>query len=186
MKSCLQIAGIFLCIIFFGCTGFKSFEIRDELDGKFDELCQCTGLKRSGAITSVERWTGSTHGYNVKVPLEIDGSLRSIVVRLNSKFQILAFEPESLDLSMMSSGIGEDSVKNDKIRSMCVAAVNKSNKHLHLTWYGQPAIQRVGENFMVTYLTVSPAEQKEKLYFDPCVSFLMSPKGTVYAIFFGS
>lgn len=84
----------------------------------------------------------------------------------------------------MSGGIGEDKVKNNKTRAMCVAAVNKSNKYLRLTWYGQPAIQPVGENFMVTYLTVSPAEQKKKLYFDPYISFLVTPKGTVYAIFF--
>jgi hypothetical protein len=180
---------LLVCVFLFGCSSFTTTaETRHELDGAINQLCHWTGLRRLGPVTSVERWRTNDPGYNVRLQLAVDGSPRPYVVRFDSRRRLLSFEPESFDLSGVSQGLGYDTVKDRHARACSIAAVNHLNEHLRWTWYGQPAIQRVGPDFLVTYETVSAAEQRRShyMYIDPYVSFVVTPKGTVFATFFGS
>jgi hypothetical protein len=188
MKLSLRIAALFLCFVLFGCAAVeRDAQSRKELSAPVDDLCSWTGMKRSGPIIRIERWRTANPGYNASVRLNVDGAVRPYVVRFDSHRHLMSFEPEPFyDLSKMSQGLGYDTVKDSKTRFTCVSAVDKLNQHLRWTWYGRPAIQQVGRDFIVTYETVSPAEQKKAMYLDPYVSFLVTSKGTIYATFFGS
>lgn len=141
-------------------------------------------MTRAGSIHGVERWSTENPGYNVAVHLNVDGSTRPYLVRFDSNQRLLSFTPEAMNLGDIS--IGADTFKDPKARSHCVAAVDNLKPHLDRTWYEPPAIQRVGSDFIVTYFSVSPSEQDMRLYNDPYISFLVTPKGTVFALFFGA
>ena len=188
MKCIKHIAVFLLCLSLIGCsTCQREPQARQELDSSVTDLCRWTGMNRDGPVTAFKRWTTDHPRYSVTAQLNIDGSVRLFTLTFDSSRQVLDFTPEPFDdLSIMSRGLGSDTVKDHKTRARCIAAVNKLNQHLKWTWYGRPAIQKVGSNFLVTYVTVSPDESKKRPYLDPFVSFLMTPNGIIFATFFGS
>ncbi len=65
-------------------------------------------------------------------------------------------------------------------------------ERLRWQWVSGPLIQRVREDFVVTYITMSEEEQTaamqgpEMVLLHPYVSFLVTPKGIVFGGFPGS
>jgi hypothetical protein len=183
----LQRTLILLCLAFFGCSSTQlRSEAQHDFDAAINRLCQWTGMQRAGPIAGIERRPTDDPGYNVRLRLSVDGARRPFIIRFDSRRRLLSFEPEPFDLSSISQGLGYDSVKSPQDRSRCIAAVDNLNRQLHWAWYGRAAIQRVGSDFIVTYVTVSPAEQQKHMYLDPYVSFLVTPRSTVFASFFGA
>ena len=74
------------------------------------------------------------------------------------------------------------------MREWAVAAAKKVNAHLKWKFAFGPEIQRIGRDIAVTYETVSREEQKRAnySYVDPYITFLVSPKGTLFAAFMNS
>ena len=89
---------------------------------------------------------------------------------------------------VVDAGVGEDTLKNGRQRRVCVIAVAKLNKLLGWKYAAGPYIQRVASGFLVTFVTVTAEEQKRANYefLDPYVSFLVTPKGTVFGGFWGA
>jgi hypothetical protein len=102
------------------------------------------------------------------------------------RVNIYAIEPENYDWH--GHGIGFDTLKDPKTRRWAVAAVKRVNQHLGWKFAFGPEIQKIGRDVLVTYETVSREEQKRTgySYVDPYISFLISPKGTVFAAFMQS
>ena len=142
-------------------------------------------MRRAGPIRDIEH-SPTDLDYKVAVQFNINGLTRLYSVRFDSHRRLMSFTPEPLNLSNMNQGLGYDSVTAADVRSRCIAAVDQLNQHLRWTWFGPAAVQQVGPDFIVTYVTVSPAEQKKHVYLDPLVSFLVTPNGTVFAAFFGA
>jgi hypothetical protein len=70
----------------------------------------------------------------------------------------------------------------------CVQAVAELNKLLGWKYASGPYIQRVRSGFLVSFVTVTAEEQKRSNYeyLDPYVSFLVTPRGTVFGGFWGA
>ena len=152
-----------------------------------DELCTYTGMKRSGPIRQVDRWdTGinNERSYKITVPLDFDGSIRSFVVTLGARRQLCSFGSGRADFSRLKGRLGESTIMSPDIRSRCRIAVARIAKHYHRHLYGKGGVQQFGRNYLVTYLTVS--EERAVDYIDPCVSFIVTPKGTTIAIVDGA
>lgn len=143
-------------------------------------------MKRSGPIVSIVQWGSDDPGCNVRLTLVVDGRRQPFIIRFNSDRELFNFQPVHFDLSSMSQGLGYDSVMIPGVRERCIAAVNHMNRRLRWPQYGSPAIQRVGSNFIITYLAIPPSEQRKHIYLDPYVSFLVTPKGTILVGFFGA
>jgi len=154
-----------------------------------DDLCLYTGLLRAGPIQRVERWDDKAMGrfYRVDVPLQIDGSTGTFSVILDSHHQPSTFFAEHPDFSHIR-GLGFNAVTSPLVRCFCVNAVGTFAFHYHWMCYGRGAIQRLGHNYLMTYQTVSEAEQKKSgyAYLDPYVSFIITPRGTIIATVFGA
>lgn len=150
-----------------------------------DQLCSWTGMMRSSPILKVERWRTEKPGYNVAVRLAVEGAVKQYLIRFDSERTLLSFTPVGQNLGHTS--LGADSVRDPAARDACIAAIAKLNKNLRWIWYGSAAIQRVGLNFIVTYASVSDKDLKKPnvIYIDPMVSFLVTPRGTVFSAFWG-
>jgi hypothetical protein len=160
-------------------------EMRDELQ----RLCSWTGLQRLGEFVDVRCGSGSDAGCIAKADLAVDGKrthYRINFCRGHGRLKICNFIPQDYDWHDV--GLGYDTLKDRQTRASALAAVKKLNQHLQWKWAVGPEIQRVGHDIVVSYETVSPEEQRKSgySYLDPYVSFLVSPKGTVFAGFFGA
>jgi hypothetical protein len=156
---------------------------------ELEQLCGWTGLQRLGDLRDAR--CGSEHdaGCVAKVDLAVDGKrthYRINFCREHGRLKICNFIPENYDWHDV--GLGSDTLKDRQARAYALAAVKKLNQHLQWKWVFGPEIQRVGHDIVVSYETVSPEEQKKSgySYLDPYISFLVSPKGTVFAGFFGA
>lgn len=178
------LSAIILCVSLLACSKPEQLEDRPKFESLIDEFCSWAGMIRSGSIRDIQRWPTENPGYNVAVHLNVDGSTRPYLIRFDSRQRLLSVTPESMNLGDIR--IGANTLQDPEPRSLCIAAVSKLKPHLGRTWYGPPAIQRVGSDFIVTYVTVSPSEQKKNVYNDPYISFLITSKCTVFAVFFGA
>lgn len=161
---------------------------RQNLSAEVDQLCTWTGLRRASPIKSVERWRGDNPGYSVGVNLSVGSRVQRYIIRFDAQHHVLSFQPKNADLSGLEQGLGFDNVHNSRRRAGCVAAVAKLNRYLRWTYYGPPAIQKAGSNFLVTYVTLSQAELERlgSAIVHPYISFLVTPRGTVIATFLGA
>jgi hypothetical protein len=161
-----------------------------EIAATVDEFCSWTGLKRVSELRDIGHWK-SLHdsGGNARFDLLVDGKrtqYRLIFFWQHGRAKIYSIEPENYDWH--GHGIGFDTLKDPKVREWAVAATKKVNAHLKWKYAFGPEIQRIGHDIAVTYETVSREEQKRMnySYVDPYITFLVSPKGTVFAAFMNS
>jgi hypothetical protein len=181
----LLCTSVLLCVALSACASTQvSSTTRHELDTSITQLCQWTGMQRVGLITSIERWHTSDPGYTVRLRLAVDGTGRPFIIRFDSHRRLFSFEPDPFDLSGMARGLGADTLKSTEERRRCIGAVARLKRHLQWRWYGRAAIQPLGSNFIVTYLTIPPAQRDG--YLDPYVSFVVSQKGTIFVSFSGA
>ena len=191
MRTVQHIATFLLCMTLAGCSSVQGeTQTRQKLDSSVDDLCSWTGLKRSGPVNAIKRYPTDDFRYTVTVGLDVDGSVRPFEVGFDSQHHIRTFAPELFNLSNLRQGLGYDAVKDPKTRARCIAAVNKLNQHLKWIWYGRAAIQRMGQDFVVTYETLSAGElmklMKKGSCLDPYVSFVVTRIGTVFVTFIGA
>jgi hypothetical protein len=155
-----------------------------------DQFCSWNGLKRVSELRDIGNWkTRQQSGGNARFDLVVDGKrkqYRLIFFWDHGVAKIYSIEPENYDWH--GHGIGFDTLKDPQTRAWAVAAAKKVNQHLHWKFAFGPEIQRIGHDIVVTYETVSREEQKRMnySYVDPYISFLVSPKGTVFAAFMES
>jgi hypothetical protein len=163
---------------------------RRDITATVDQFCGWTGLKRVSEIRDIGHWkTRHQSGGNAKFDLLVDGRRKQyslIFFWERGRVNIYAIEPENYDWH--GHGIGFDTLKDPKTRRWAVAAVKRVNQHLGWKFAFGPEIQKIGRDVLVTYETVSREEQKRTgySYVDPYISFLISPKGTVFAAFMQS
>ena len=161
-----------------------------EIAATVDEFCSWSGLKRVSELRDIGHWK-SLHdsGGNARFDLLLDGKrtqYRLIFFWQHGRAKIYSIEPENYDWH--GHGVGFDTLKDPKIREWAVAAAKKVNARLKWKYAFGPEIQRIGHGIAVTYETVSREEQKRMnySYVDPYITFLVSPKGTVFAAFMNS
>jgi hypothetical protein len=163
---------------------------RREIVATVDQFCNWTGLKRVSELRDIGHWkTRQDSGGNARFDLLVDGKrmqYRLIFFWERGVAKIYSIEPENYDWH--GHGVGFDTVKDPKTRQWAEAAAKKVNAHLHWKFAFGPEIQRIGRDIAVTYETVSREEQKRMnySYVDPYITFLVSPKGTVFAAFINS
>jgi hypothetical protein len=163
---------------------------RTEIAATVDQFCSWTGLKRVSALRDIGHWkTLHDSGGNARFDLLVDGKrtqYRLIFFWQHGRAKIYSIEPENYDWH--GHGVGFDTLKDPKIREWAEAAAKKVNAHLKWKYAFGPEIQRIGRDIAVTYETVSREEQKRMnySYVDPYITFLVSPKGTVFAAFMNS
>jgi len=184
-----------------------------EIAATVDQFCSWTGLKRVSGLRDVGHWK-SLHdsGGNARFDLVVDGKrtqYRLIFFWHHGHAKIYSIEPEKYDWH--GQGVGFDTLKDPKIRKWAEEAAKKVNAHLRWKYAFGPEIQRVGRDIAVTYETVprppptriipvpSTARPTEagagvervivtgsNLPIDPYITFVVSPKGTVFAAFMNS
>jgi hypothetical protein len=161
-----------------------------EIAATVDQFCSWTGLKRVSELRDIGHWkTRHDSGGNARFDLLVDGKLTKyhlIFFWHHGRANIYSIEPENYDWH--GHGVGFDTLKHPKIREWAVAAAKKVNAHLKWKFAFGPEIQRIGRDIAVTYETVSREKQKRMnySYVDPYITFLVSPKGTVFAAFMNS
>lgn len=155
-----------------------------------DQFCGWTGLKRVSELRDIGHWkTREDSGGNARFDLLVDGKrtqYRLIFFWQHGRAKIYSIEPENYDWH--GHGVGFDTLKDPKVREWAIAAAKKVNAYLKWKYAFGPEIQRIGRDIAVTYETVSREEQKRTnySYVDPYITFLVSPKGTVFAAFMNS
>jgi hypothetical protein len=159
---------------------------RASLTEAVDQLCSWSAMARQGDLREVEHFGGEWVVYSAKSDLLVEGRRTKYVIRFDSRFRVKHFMPAGFDLSEI--GLGYDTLKNSRPRRICVDAVTRFNKALGWKSVVGPYVQRVGSNYIVTFETVTAEEQKRANYefLDPYVSFLVTPKGTVFGGFWGA
>jgi len=178
-----------------------------------DEFCGWTGLKRVSELRDIGHWK-SLHdsGGNARFDLLVDGKrtqYRLIFFWQHDRVKIYSIEPENYDWH--GHGVGFDTLKEPKIRKWAEAAAKKINAHLKWKYAFGPEIQRIGRDIAVTYETVPRPPPTRATPFpssaapvatggnaervivtgsnipiDPYITFLVSPKGTVFGAFMNS
>lgn len=143
------------------------------------------------AIKSIARWSGEDSGYDVGVYMAADHKVDHYLISFDSKAGLLSFHPGhsvSGRLPGLTRDLGFDELKDAGQRAICTDAVNKLNEHLNLVLGGDPGIQSYHGNWLVSYHTVSEVEDRSthRKYTNPYVSFLVTPGGTVIAVYWGT
>jgi hypothetical protein len=186
---------------------------RREIVATVDQFCNWTGLKRVSELHDIGHWK-SLHdsGGNARFDLLVDGkrtSYRLIFFWQHGRAKIYSIGPENYDWH--GHGVGFDTLKDPKIRKWAEAAAKKINAHLKWKYAFGPEIQRIGRDIAVTYETVprppptraSPVPSNavpvatggnaervivtgSNIPIDPYITFLVSPKGTVFSAFMNS
>jgi hypothetical protein len=160
-----------------------------------DKLCQETGLRRAGPVQLHREFPNKDNRYWVKVPLLIDGAKHIYDIHLDEHFRAWQFRPTDWPFhhGEIPAGLGYDTFKEPHGRTIALEAVTRLNKIRKYKLYGSAAIQKVANDFLVTYETVSKAEQQKELkniegplFVDPYVSFMVTPRGTVFGLFWGA
>jgi len=151
-----------------------------------DQLCSLAGMTRLQALQKIEsRPTNEYVRYKAEACLAADGRTSKYIIRFHSKTQVIHFMPEHFDLDI---SLGGDTLKDSQLRAKCLEAVAKVNRGLGWKWAVGPSIQRLGPNFIVTFETVTAAQQKKAkgAILDPYVSFVVTRRGIVIGGFWGS
>jgi hypothetical protein len=184
-----------------------------EIAATIDQFCGWTGMKRVSELRDIGHWkTLHDSGGNARFDLVVDGKrtrYRLIFFWEYGRAKIYSIEPENYDWH--GHGVGFDTLKDPKIRRWAEAAAKKVNAHLRWKYAFGPEIQRIGRDIAVTYETVprppptrtisipsktaptateAGAERVivtgSNLPIDPYITFVVSPKGTVFAAFMNS
>ena len=186
MKS-LFLTGLLTLI---ALSAASALDERRKIAAAVDEFGGWTGLKRVSDLRDIGHWkTREVSGGNARFDLIVDGKrmpYQLIFFWDHGAAKIYSIEPENYDWN--GHGVGFDTLKDLKIREWAEAAAKKINAHLKWKYAFGPEIQRIGRDIAVTYETVSRKEQKRMnySYVDPYITFLVSPKGTVFAAFMNS
>jgi hypothetical protein len=186
---------------------------RAKIANTIDEFCSWTGMKRISELRDIGHWkTLHDTGGNARFDLLFDGKrtrYRLIFFWQHGRAKIYSIEPENYDWH--GHGVGFDTLKDPKIREWAEAAAKKVNAHLKWKYAFGPEIQRIGRDIAVTYETVPrppptkttpvPSSTAPASYggnvervivtgsnipTDPYITFLVSPKGTVFSAFMNS
>jgi hypothetical protein len=176
-------ATVFLLLLSIGAMSSRAATNERELSEATraaDEMCTWTGLRRVSALRDTPT--------EFEVDLAVDGKrihYKANVTRTNGRLKINHLMPIRFDWHDV--GLGYDTLKDPEARAVAVKAVQKANAYLRWRWASRPQIQRVGRNMVVSYETVTREQQKKSgyAYLDPYVSFLVTPKGTVFGFFVG-
>jgi hypothetical protein len=174
------------CLSLFACATPKQLQERQRFAAALDKLGTSTGMIRVGKVRHVDPWPADNPGATVSVYFRVDGDIRLMNVRYTSNDRLLSFQPKWSNLADLRDGLGSDHVKDPIERALCIASVDQFHQRYPWVYYGRPAIQRLGRDFLVTYYTVSPSDPRFLDYIDPYVSFLITPRGTLIATFWGA
>jgi hypothetical protein len=160
-----------------------------------DALCRETGLRRGGQTTLVKEFNDGRDRFWVKVPLVVDGTKHVYDIHLIDNLTVWQFRPTDWPFhrSQIPAGLGADTFKETKTRKFILSVLARFNRARKYKLYGKPAIKKVGSDFVVTYKTISEEEQERQfrniereIAVDPYVSFLVSPRGTIFGLFWGA
>jgi hypothetical protein len=166
---------------------------------QLDQLCRWTGLRRLGDFQEVRCWGDSDFGtFNATVFLAADGKRHDYTIKYyrdRGHLSLSGFRPEDSAVAGKDGwrdfkGLGYDTLKDRRARDFAAAAVKKLNQHLQWSLASGPAVQKIGASILISFTTVSSEELKKPgaaiRYVDPYASFIVSPKGTVIAGWFGA
>jgi hypothetical protein len=160
-----------------------------ELSANLDRLCAWTGMTRAGPIKSIKYPDKDDSSYVVSVELAVGKRIRAFRLWFDSDRQLERFMPDDLRIEV---GVGNDTLHDSQARDACMAAVRRLNEHLGWKWHSGPAIQKIGQDFLVTYQTLSDEQMISTendtvmISLDPYVSFLVTPSGVVFGALWGA
>ena len=141
---------------------------------------------RRSDLSKVERLPADARWrYTAETDLIVDGKRKHYRLGFDATFRVMHF---TSGFPAADAMLGEDTLKDGRHRRMCVQAVARLNKQLGWKSAVGPYVQRLGSGFLVTFKTVTAEEQKRANYefLDPYVSFVVTPKGTVFGGFWGA
>ena len=158
-----------------------------ELTAAVDALCEATGLRR---VSPVELAGSDRHGRHLKATLAADKREMRYDITFEWSGKVASFMPQKFAFGDV--GLGYDTLPKGPEREMCIRITRPLGERLGWKWVSGPVIQRVREDFVVTYITMSEEEQTaamqgpKMVFLHPYVSFLVTPKGSVFGGFHGS
>jgi hypothetical protein len=159
---------------------------RASLTQAVNQLCRLSGMTRRSELSNIQRLpTDGRWRYTAEADLVVDGKTKHYKFGFDATFRVMHF---TSGLPAAGCMLGEDTLKDGRLRRMCIQAVTKLNKVLRWRSAVGPYIQRIGSGFLVTFDTVTAQEQKRANYefLDPYVSFVVTEKGTVCGGFWGA
>lgn len=143
-------------------------------------------MQRTGPVRKFEHQVSPDPFYFVDLDLLVDRKPFRYRFYFDSHRRLYRFAPENFTLYGRTQAIGIDNVKSSAERLRCVSAVSNLEGLRLWKWYGDPCIQKAGDDYLVTYSSIPPAKAKTEEYLDPFISFLVTPKGTISVMFPGS
>jgi len=158
-----------------------------ELTEAVDKLCKTTGLRRVSALTLRE---SDHHGRILEVVLAAKQREMHYIIAFEWSGKVISFMPKNFDFGGV--GLGYDTLPKGPEREMCIRITRPLGKRLGWKWVSGPLIQRVRDDFVVTYITMTEEEQTtllhgpEVVFIHPYVSFLVTASGKVFGGFQGS
>ncbi|MDQ6765618.1 MAG: hypothetical protein M3Z22_05900 [Verrucomicrobiota bacterium] len=191
MTSSVKIAAILIALTAASCgkqclAASATPSDRAALTLAVDQLCHWSGMTRRSDLSKIERLSADARWrYTAEADLVVDGKPKHYRLGFDAAFRVMHF---TSGYPAAGQTLGEDTLKDRRLRRMCVQAVARLNKGLGWKSAVGPYIQRVGSGFLVTFETVTAEEQKRAKYefLDPYVSFVVTPKGTVFGGFWGA
>ena len=165
----------------------RASDQQKELTAVIDQLCDATGLRR---VSPVELQESDRRGRHIEVALTADEHERRYDITVEWSGKIASFMPKKFDFEDV--GQGYDTLSQGPAREMCTRITRIVGERLKWKWVSGPLIQRLRQDFVVTYVTMSEKEQAEAMggpepvLLHPYVSFLVTPRGTVFGGFHGS
>lgn len=156
------------------------------LTNAVDQLCRWSGMLRRHDLRNPQGQKDSDVAYIAIADFLVEGQLRKYTLRFDSKFRVRYFMPEHFYLGDTSLGV--DTVKQPRLRQRIIRSAATFKRQIGWKSALGPYVQRVGSDFIVTFETVTSEQQKRANYeyLDPYVSFLVTPKGTVFGGFWGA
>jgi hypothetical protein len=151
-------------------------------------------MKRNEPLRSIKHSkSGARPEFVIKTRLVVDGTMRDYIIILEDDLTVVEFWPDRwLQRGGEKGQLGiDDRVKDARRRSLAIGAVEQLNKHLKFTYHGPPKILEWDNDLLVTYRTITEQKQDQEehrrgvVIMHPWVSFVVSPRGTPFAAFWG-
>ena len=193
MTSAARVAAILIALAVAWCVhpcraASAAASERAALAQAVDQLCHWSGMIRRTDLSKIERFPPSGGWrYTAEADLVVDGATKHYTLGFDARFRVMHFSPKWI---AADATLGDDTLKDQRLRRMCARRAGEMKKLLGWKSVTGPYIQRIEAGFLVTFETATAEEQKkanddgELLH--PCVSFVVTPKGTVCAGFWGA
>ena len=151
---------------------------------RLDNLCKLTGLRRVGPIAGCQKRTDAAGPtFHCRAFLEYHREPVRYHIHLDGDKRVTSYAPANMTLSASHRS---DTLRGGK-RMALLTAVKRANATLGLGCFGNPIMQKTGDHYVVTFLSMPEHMLKEakRTRIDPYISFLVTESGKVFGVIRG-